>query len=421
MVPPIVDGKPVVPPDVGGGGVGWVGSDGGIAVGIYPDAGGGTGVIVPGHLPVHAAALSAPPPLPAHGPRAGAVMGTILGIMALLSSMMWAFYRCKPGWCACLKAPPPAGGASVISPPRAGSNLGAFQAAKGAGAGAGAGAGGGAGGGSATAGSAMAAGGGGGGGSSSAYFFSEQARSVSAGGGGGGGGVVGVGGGGGGGAGYDSSTLRATGTFTNAGTSIGTPKPSRAHLGSTASGASAYSYQQNTMRSVVDGSVFTPGPASTQSYHYDRSADADYDLASGANYQSNTLSAGGGGGTGTLGGGGTGTLGGGGYSSSTMASSYNYQVQTVRTVTGQEQMVGYAASPHFTAFTPGAMGEEVRVDCCLMTTDGKSVVTGSSLGPPQVWDMQVNLFLLFVDIFLFISRCPCTLSWHIHQLFRLST
>lgn len=42
------------------------------------------------------------------------------------------------------------------------------------------------------------------------------------------------------------------------------------------------------------------------------------------------------------------------------------------------------------AVTPGAAADEVRVDCCLMTSDGKSVVTGSSLGPPQVWDMQVG-------------------------------
>lgn len=40
--------------------------------------------------------------------------------------------------------------------------------------------------------------------------------------------------------------------------------------------------------------------------------------------------------------------------------------------------------------TPGAMGEEIRVDCCLMTNDGRSVVTGSSLGPPQVWNMSVS-------------------------------
>lgn len=57
-------------------------------------------------------------------------------------------------------------------------------------------------------------------------------------------------------------------------------------------------------------------------------------------------------------------------------------------MSGQQQMIGYAGAPHI-GVPPGALGEEVRVDCCLMTNDGRSVVTGSSLGPPQVWDMQV--------------------------------
>lgn len=48
------------------------------------------------------------------------------------------------------------------------------------------------------------------------------------------------------------------------------------------------------------------------------------------------------------------------------------------------------------AVTPGAAGDEVRVDCCLMNEDGKTVVTGSTLGPPQVWNMQVKVnFNLF--------------------------
>lgn len=42
------------------------------------------------------------------------------------------------------------------------------------------------------------------------------------------------------------------------------------------------------------------------------------------------------------------------------------------------------------AVTPGAAGEEVRVDCCYVTGDGSSVVTESSLGPPQVWNMEVS-------------------------------
>lgn len=70
---------------------------------------------------------------------------------------------------------------------------------------------------------------------------------------------------------------------------------------------------------------------------------------------------------------------------------YVYHFQ-VRTVSGQQQMIGYAGTPHI-GVPPGALGEEVRVDCCLMTNDGRSVVTGSSLGPPQVWDMQVGVVM----------------------------
>lgn len=66
----------------------------------------------------------------------------------------------------------------------------------------------------------------------------------------------------------------------------------------------------------------------------------------------------------------------------------------VRTVSGQQQMIGYAGSSQV-GIPPGALGEEVRVDCCLMTNDGRSVITGSSLGPPQVWDMQVNMSTSF--------------------------
>ena len=63
-------------------------------------------------------------------------------------------------------------------------------------------------------------------------------------------------------------------------------------------------------------------------------------------------------------------------------------------MSGQQQMIGYAGSSQV-GIPPGALGEEVRVDCCLMTNDGRSVITGSSLGPPQVWDMQVNMSTSF--------------------------
>ena len=56
---------------------------------------------------------------------------------------------------------------------------------------------------------------------------------------------------------------------------------------------------------------------------------------------------------------------------------------------GTQQLVTYHSASG--AVTPGAAGEEVRVDCCLMNEDGRTVVTGSTLGPPQVWNMQVCL------------------------------
>ena len=35
--------------------------------------------------------------------------------------------------------------------------------------------------------------------------------------------------------------------------------------------------------------------------------------------------------------------------------------------------------------------EQIRVDCCQLTTNGRYVVTGSIYGPPQVWDLRVEL------------------------------
>ncbi|KAK6166927.1 hypothetical protein SNE40_023527 [Patella caerulea] len=322
LPPPVIPGK--VPDGTGGGGIG--GTGGGTVV---SGGGGGSGILLGGGSaqPLAAASVGGVPTggFVGGGPRAGAVVGTVLGILALASSMMWAFYLCKPGWCV---RPAGAGGAPVaISPPRAGSNLGAVTAAGGM-----------AGAGSIVGGSAAAGGAGAGGG----------------------------------GVNYDTATLRGTGTFTSSGTTIGTPKAGRAHLGSTASQGSAAYYQQNT--SVVDGGNLG-SPATLGSYHYEGHGMADYDLAHGmggaggggsANYQSNTLQS--------------------GYSASTMTM-YNYNMQNVRTVTGQHQMMGYGAQ-NMIPPTPGAMGEEVRVDCCLMTADGRSVVTGSSHGPPQCWDMQ---------------------------------
>lgn len=66
---------------------------------VYPGGSSGTVVQVPGPSAaatggqIAAAQVAAVPTLPGSGPRAGAVMGTILGLMALASSLMWAFYR----------------------------------------------------------------------------------------------------------------------------------------------------------------------------------------------------------------------------------------------------------------------------------------------------------------------------------------
>ena len=46
---------------------------------------------------------------------------------------------------------------------------------------------------------------------------------------------------------------------------------------------------------------------------------------------------------------------------------------------------------------PQYLSDEVRVDCFLFTTDGRYVVTGSSTGPPQIWDMQSGELLRTVS------------------------
>ena len=108
--PPIVPTDPPfvipgeIPPGIGGGGAGWVpGPGGGIQTVVVPGGDAGTAVLVPGTGgaggaggPAAAAMVAAPPAMPGSGPRAGAVLGTVLGLMALASSVMWAFYRSVP-------------------------------------------------------------------------------------------------------------------------------------------------------------------------------------------------------------------------------------------------------------------------------------------------------------------------------------
>ncbi|VEL31962.1 unnamed protein product [Protopolystoma xenopodis] len=41
--------------------------------------------------------------------------------------------------------------------------------------------------------------------------------------------------------------------------------------------------------------------------------------------------------------------------------------------------------------------DEMKVDCCLLSHNNSYVVTGSSSGPPQVWDMHVSSTLLRIS------------------------
>ncbi|XP_062614011.1 uncharacterized protein LOC134275752 isoform X2 [Saccostrea cucullata] len=409
-VPPIGEGPHIVPEHIGGSGSlgpGASGIGGGVDIIHYEKIGGisggfGTNPGLTGGantLPQTAGGGPAVVPPPAGGGvRAGAAMGTLLGTMAFLASLMWAFWRMKPGVVTFPGGggggPPPA----TISPPTA-TNLPVLQAMSGTAEGGGSG--GGAGGGTKITvvnGSAGAGGGGGGGGYSSYYTSSTTTATA------GGGGV----GGGAGGDVFDSATLRATGTFSNKGTIIGTPKATRAYLGSASSagsggaggmggGTSSYLYQKETSTYKSGGGGGGSGGGTGYNMAYGESTTADYDMATPANYTSNTLSSSLGSGLGgaSLG---ANTMSKSGYN--TMTSSYSYQtaslhqkrylVQNVRTMMANQagnQMVQYSATSSG-AVTPGAAGDEVRVDCCLMATDGRSVVTGSSLGPPQVWDMQ---------------------------------
>ncbi|XP_012941838.1 neurexin-1 [Aplysia californica] len=318
---------PVLPPGVGGGGLAFGVGGGPVDIVVYPGGSGGTAVGAPAAaFPLDGSAASAAraslsviPLLPAKGPRAGALMGIILGIMAAISSLIWAFYLCKPGCCF--------GGSEApltISEPNADASAPFLDAIPLADVG-------------------------------DTGKFPLLAGDAGAGGGGGGGGGVDL---------VDSGLVK--GGYGGSHTLNAT----RSHLASTAS-AGAFS--------VNDHQIGVLSPTSLQSYHFEGgdSATADYDIAIGVhhpNYKSSTL---------PVGRGGMGS----GHSTSTLASNYNYTVKTARSLGAYSHTMGYASSTPQIIVTPGPMGEEVRVDCCLMTGNGQSVVTGSSLGPPQVWNM----------------------------------
>jgi hypothetical protein len=97
--------------------------------------------------------------------------------------------------------------------------------------------------------------------------------------------------------------------------------------------------------------------------------------------------------------------GGYGYGSETMTSStYNfketrtmesYNMQNMRLSMGADALAqAQAAGQGFGASTAQSLmaAEEIRVDCALLTDNGRYVVTGSIFGPPQVWDMKVRNF-----------------------------
>ncbi|KAL4216896.1 neuroligin protein binding [Mactra antiquata] len=313
----------VIPEGIGGGGfvVGSIsGGDGGGAgvIGIGGPGGsltpvGGVSVAGGPGTPLAVAGVGPAPPALAGGARAGAVVGTLLGTLAFMSSLMWALYKLKPGVPAILSpgAGAAGGGAGMsISAPRATSNLGAVQAASGGAGGGGAGAGGGAS--KVTVVNGSAAGGGAGGGSSTyTSYFQSTSTNVQ---GGGAGGAGGAGSGsamaGGHADAIDSSTLRATGTFSNKGTAIGSPTTKRAHLGSSSTGYSsnyqsnAANYQSNTMQSYgssMGGGTMDRGYGDRQFMSLSSAGGGDnipdYDMPmpgtlqsqSGHNYSSSTL------------------------------------------------------------------------------------------------------------------------------------
>ena len=142
FIPPIDS----IPPVQGGGGVvEGIHGAGGTGVGGPPLIGGpggtfpgGASLYVPGEpVPLASALVGAAAPPLATGTRAGAVVGTVLGTLAFLTSLMWGLYKMKPGVPSFLSpgAASAAGGPVSITAPRATSNLAAVQAAGGAGGG----------------------------------------------------------------------------------------------------------------------------------------------------------------------------------------------------------------------------------------------------------------------------------------------
>ncbi|CAH1790209.1 unnamed protein product [Owenia fusiformis] len=438
-----------VGPGVGGAGVGWKSSPDGtvIEVGLHPSGGGGGGMVGAGVGPVVGAAVAGAGGATGAGwigPRAWVAAGVICGILLIASTLIWAFYKCKPGWCLCGKAGGAAGGAggamSISGPKAAGAGAGYSLikaeanggAGSGAGAGAGAGASAGAGAGVGVKGGAMASNGtiiSGGGGTATTSFnqYFTSMNSTSA-----------VTGGAGAGAAAGAGAGRAAAISMYDGGSGANATETTALMSDT-SNLNSSSFE--TSSSVVDG------------------------RAAGYSDAQSTLLVGGGGSPGMVAGGAgyggglatttttveetttTNIIGGGGYnaggyntmgasyapsvsdslvssnlsnvdtraatmdnrlnqqSNNYLSSSYNasYESQNIQNnsyaantgtmasgvgTMSRTELLGFPVTHIPVTIPMWAEGEGLKVDTFKITASGNTVVTGSSVGPPQVFDMR---------------------------------
>ncbi|OWF43128.1 uncharacterized protein LOC110460116 [Mizuhopecten yessoensis] len=438
LVPPggRYDGYIHISPDIGGGGVAGRSYGGSkeinIGDGTNPGTDGG-GALLPESLPAVASAFTAPNLIPMRatetGPRAGALIGTILGTLAFAASMLWALWQCKPGILPCC------GNGGYLDLAKFGFDGGNVASG-------GSGAGGGTGG---TSSSAKVSGdvisGGAVTGNTSQLQVSSlsMAKSIS-----GcdedngcaassGGAKVTIGNSeanqnAGGSAFAYYSTTGNSNAASSGGQSLQTSSANQSIENSTVNSSKVFysstsgvtlvndryqevsnfneesNWDSSTMRSttcLIDSgtmqsstSLVDAGGSSSYSHSasatninlttiggsggtflgnsaeaHGESTTADYDFPMGYNETCSNYTT-------------SNTLKQEGFSSST---SYKNQVE----VGGQFGQMSYSPL----AVTPGAAGEEVRVDCCFVTDDGSSVVTGSSSGPPQVWNMQTGELL----------------------------
>lgn len=398
-------------------------------------------VVVGGSEDPKADPLFGPPPVGGagveEGARAAAVAGAMIGILALGSSAIWAFYKFKPG----LIGAGAGGGAPkmVISNPSSttipllpvgGAGAGGGGASGGALVASGAGAGGSAGGGAAAAdgflikSSGLSGTGGGGGGGGGAVNLSEHFRSISS-------SVTanGVGGSGGGGAGFGGGTINR-GIQTESALAAGGGGGGAAAAGAQDQTISRSTYIQQDIRNVYNvnqdagyGTGQGQGTAAQGMATLQGQAGGGYASGYGSSGQaalqqgfssmsSSSYAYGGSQGYGqgdrVDAGGyrGVSPQGYGGYGDQSALSSTTGNVYEIQNMAlgysgiSQQELLNQQRMAHqrLVAASSGAGGapvpnlmaaEEIRVDCAKMTTNGRYVVTGSIFGPPQVWDLKV--------------------------------